>query len=88
MEYLKLQDYIGAKLLVTVNKDRLIVGNLVAVDCSCNLLLDGVEETTRHCKRRLGLVSVPGSTIDSVELDKHEIDKMIARRHAILQDVV
>lgn len=42
MDILKLSDFIGNTLIVSLTEDRILVGSLVAVDAQMNLLLDHV----------------------------------------------
>lgn len=88
MDLLKLHDFIGARVFVTVAGNRLLSGTLVASDCELNLLLDNVEETTSETRRRLGLVSVPENTIESIKLHESALNSILKRKQTLLRDIV
>lgn len=80
MEELGFADYIGSQLYVTVTRERMLVGVLVATDSELNLLLDNVEEITAGGRRKLGLMSVPRATIASIQMEKPRVDALVRAR--------
>ncbi|SCV04985.1 LANO_0G15962g1_1 [Lachancea nothofagi CBS 11611] len=76
MQNLKFPDYIGSRIYVTVTHARMLVGTLVATDSELNLLLDDVEEITGDSCRKLGLISVPQATIQSIKVETAQLENL------------
>ncbi|CCK73479.1 Mak31p NDAI_0G04960 [Naumovozyma dairenensis CBS 421] len=96
MEHLKLGDFIGCTLYITLSKERFIQGTLVAVDSQANLLLDYVWERTitkditnaKYNDRLMGLVSVPSDTIMSIKITKTKVNKLVTLKNEMLSSIV
>lgn len=88
MEALKIPDYIGSSIYVTVTKGRLLAGTMVATDSQLNLLLDNVEEITATTRRKLGLISIPQDTIESIKIEEGQLKSLIERKRAFNRDIV
>ncbi|SCU98152.1 LAFA_0G15940g1_1 [Lachancea sp. 'fantastica'] len=85
---LKMVDYIGSEVYVTVTKARMLVGILVATDSELNLLLDNVEEISANSTRKLGLISVPHPTIQSIQIKAAQLASMKKSKSAYFQEIV
>lgn len=89
LQGLKLPDFVGCTLYVSLQSDRVLRGSLMALDAQLNLLLDHVQEHTGDGNRRmLGLVSVPRRTILSIKLPESELDQLIKYKQNLLKNVV
>lgn len=81
---------------MSLEKERSLQGTLVAIDAQCNLLLDHVYERTiiptttgnKKNDRSLGLVSVPKSSIKSIELKKARLNELTRLKQELLNDIV
>lgn len=88
MDY-RVSDFIGSTLFVDINEDRSLQGTLVAVDCQLNLLLDHVHEYTKSVgSRRLGLVSVPRSSIKSISIAKAKMNAITDYKQQLQKHIV
>lgn len=98
MEALKLSDYMGSTIHVTLKNNssqpvdqRLLTGVLIATDCQLNILLDEVQEestSTPDKGRKLGLVSVPNNTIERICITKPQLDKLCKWKEKSMRDIV
>lgn len=89
MQDLKLPDFVGCTLYVSLQNERVLKGSLMALDAQLNLLLDHVQEHTANGNgRMLGLVSVPRRTIHSIKLPQGELDQLIKYKQNLLRNVV
>ncbi|SCU91237.1 LAME_0E11760g1_1 [Lachancea meyersii CBS 8951] len=88
MQSLKMADYIGSEILVTVTKARMLVGTLVATDSELNLLLDNVEEISANRSRKLGLISVPQTTIESIQIKATQLETIKKSKFAWSEDII
>lgn len=91
MEDLQLHDFIGLTLYVTVHYDqefqRELRGILVAIDATCNLLLDHVRERTGSRQRQMGLVSVPYASIVNIQLERGTMGRVISLKRQIQRGI-
>ncbi|CCH57930.1 hypothetical protein TBLA_0A01310 [Henningerozyma blattae CBS 6284] len=103
MQNLQLNDFINSRLHVTIDKDRHIVGTLVALDSQVNLLLNDVVEFSvirpstesdsdkheaQQYTRKLGLVSIPRSSINVLRIVDEDLEALIKRRTYLMQSAV
>ena len=61
---------------------------MVATDSQLNLLLDNVEEITATTRRKLGLISIPQDTIESIKIEEGQLKSLIERKRAFNRDIV
>ncbi|AJQ34264.1 ADM_collapsed_G0005900.mRNA.1.CDS.1 [Saccharomyces cerevisiae] len=88
MNILKLSDFIGNTLIVSLTEDRILVGSLVAVDAQMNLLLDHVEERMGSSSRMMGLVSVPRRSVKTIMIDKPVLQELTANKVELMANIV
>lgn len=90
MDKLRLPDFIGSTLYVSLGDKRVLVGTLVAMDCQLNLLLDHVQEIRLDDgnERLLGLVSVPRSTISSIKLTRTGLDRLCRLKQELTRQII
>lgn len=88
MDILKLSDFIGNTLIVSLTEDRILVGSLVAVDAQMNLLLDHVEERMGSSSRMVGLVSVPRRSVKTIMIDKPVLQELTANKVELMANIV
>ncbi|QLL34487.1 hypothetical protein HG536_0G03490 [Torulaspora globosa] len=90
MDKLRLPDFIGSTLHISLGDKRVLTGTLMAMDCQLNLLLDHVRETRLDDgnQRLLGLVSVPRATISSIKLDRDTLEHLCRLRQEFMRQVV
>ncbi|CEP62238.1 Mak31p LALA0_S05e00958g [Lachancea lanzarotensis] len=85
---LKMADYIGSEVYVTVTRARMLVGTFVATDSELNLLLDNVEEISASSTRKLGLISVPHTTIESIQIKAAQLANLRNSKSIYSQEIV
>lgn len=90
MDSLKLPDFIGSSLYISLGDKRVLTGILVAMDCQLNLLLDHVQETRLDDgnERLLGLVSVPRSSISSINLERGRLEQLCQLKQELMRQIV
>lgn len=88
MNMLKLSDFIGNTLVVSLAEDRILIGSLVAVDAQMNLLLDHAEERIGPRSRMMGLVSVPRHSVQSIKVTKPVMQELTAKRVELMANIV
>ncbi|CAI1875907.1 hypothetical protein SEUBUCD646_0C00910 [Saccharomyces eubayanus] len=88
MDALKLSDFIGSTLIVSLAEDRILIGSLVAVDAQMNLLLDHVEERIGSGSRMMGLVSVPRRSVQSIKITKPMLRDLAANKFELMGNIV
>lgn len=91
MDSLRLHDFIGSTLYITIGEDRFIKGTLVALDAQVNLLLNHVQEHNslmlEQSQRSMGLVSVPKSSITSVKIVDNELENIVEYKQEFLKSI-
>ncbi|EJS44514.1 mak31p [Saccharomyces arboricola H-6] len=88
MDILKLSDFIGNTLIVSLAEDRILIGVLVAVDAQMNLLLDHAEERIDSRSRKMGLVSVPRCAVQSIKITKPLLQHLTAKKAELMATIV
>ncbi|CAI4057252.1 hypothetical protein N7582_000812 [Saccharomyces uvarum] len=88
MDALKLSDFIGSTLIVSLAEGRILIGSLVAVDAQMNLLLDHVEERIGSGSRMMGLVSVPRRSVQSIKITKPMLRDLTANKFELMGSIV